>query len=172
MSQDTENFESLRRLLALKRYEQPPPGYYHSFSREVIVRIKAGERGEDAYGYVWQMGWLQRIWAAFEARPAFAGALGLALCSLVVFGVVSADNAPLNIQAVTGEPTPEMQSTGLRVASSDTSGSSLAASADSTDKSPIHATLASMGGQPSLFDLVPKVQSDQAGLHLNLATPQ
>ncbi len=171
MSQDTENFDSLRRLLAIKRHEIPPPGYYDSFSHEVIVRIKAGERGEDSYGYVWQMGWLQRLWSAFEARPALAGALGLAMCSLVVFGVVSADNAPLNMPALSGVTATDEQPSGMRIADNGFSGSALSAQpvlADG-DSNPIH-MISSKGTQTSLFDLVPNARADQSSL--SLAVPQ
>ena len=91
MSQDTENFEQLRRLLALKRHEQPPPGYFNDFSSQVIARIKLGERGEDSAGtgrLFWEAPWLQRIWAAFEAKPVLAGAFGVAVCGLLITGVI------------------------------------------------------------------------------------
>ena len=91
MNQDTENFGQLRRLLRLKRYEQPPPGYFNSFSSQVIARIKLGERGEDSAvveRLLWEAPWLQRIWAAFEAKPVLAGAFGLAVCGLLITGVI------------------------------------------------------------------------------------
>ena len=91
MNQDTENFEQLRRLLKLKRYEQPPPGYFNDFSSQVIARIKLGERGEDSAvieRLLWEAPWLQRIWAAFEAKPVLAGAFGLAVCGLLITGVI------------------------------------------------------------------------------------
>ena len=47
MSENTENFDQLRRLLKLKRYEQPPPRYFNEFSGLVIARIRAGERVGD-----------------------------------------------------------------------------------------------------------------------------
>jgi len=43
MSSEPENFEALRRLLVIKRHEQPPPGYFNDFSRQVISRIRADE---------------------------------------------------------------------------------------------------------------------------------
>ena len=97
MNQDTEQFEQLRRLLALKRHEQPPPGYFNGFSRQVIVRIKAGERGEqdNLVERLFEVApWLQRVWAAFEARPAVAGALGLAMCGLFGAGVLVYSDKP------------------------------------------------------------------------------
>lgn len=85
MRPEQENFESLQRLLKLKRYEQPPPRYFDDFSRQVIARIQAGEQGggEGALG-----GWLQRIWGMLEARPALPAAFGAAVCGLLVFGAV------------------------------------------------------------------------------------
>jgi hypothetical protein len=99
MSQDTENFEQLRRLLALKRHEQPPPGYFNDFSRQVIVRIKAGERGQEGNfleRLTWEAPWLQRLWSAFEARPILAGACGVAVCGLMITGVLYSDRADVS----------------------------------------------------------------------------
>jgi hypothetical protein len=99
MNQETENFEQLRRLLAIKRHEQPPPGYFDDFSSQVIVRIKAGDRGEQADILERLFGealWLQRIRAALEGKPILAGVAGVAMCGLLVAGVVysSAGDVP------------------------------------------------------------------------------
>ena len=90
MNENENNFESLRRLLALKRHETPPPGYFENFSGEVMARIRAGDAGqtESASG---QLPWLFRLLTAFEAKPAFAGAFASALCLLLVFGIVYAE---------------------------------------------------------------------------------
>jgi len=104
MSEDTENFEPLRRLLALKRHEQPPPGYFNNFSRQVILRIEAGERGEEAaiFGrFSWEAPWLQRIWAVLETKPVLAGTFGVALCGLLIAGAVISDKADIASGALT-----------------------------------------------------------------------
>jgi hypothetical protein len=90
MNENENNFESLRRLLALKRHETPPPGYFENFSGEVMARIRAGDAGqtESASG---QLPWLFRLLTAFEAKPAFAGAFASALCLLLVLGIVYAE---------------------------------------------------------------------------------
>jgi hypothetical protein len=173
MSQDTENFDSLRKLLTLKRHEIPPPGYFNNFSREVIVRIKAGEQGEDAHGYVWQMGWLQRLWASIEAKPVLAGGLGLALCGLMVFGIVSAADAPLDMQTVTGISTENSQSSGVMQVVGNTPSDQpmgvIPISVDSSDRPSLHPAVAST---TTLFDLVPKPQADHTSLSLTGSVPQ
>jgi hypothetical protein len=95
MRPETENFEQLRRLLALKRHEQPPPGYFNSFSSQVIARIEAGERGDDAVGFarwIWEGVWLQRLWEALAAKPALAGVFGVAVCGLLIAAVIYSDS--------------------------------------------------------------------------------
>jgi hypothetical protein len=90
MSQDSQDFEALRRLLALKRYEQPPPGYFDRFSGEVIARIRAGEGAHESVlkRLFWEAPWLQRLWTALETKPIMAGAFGAAVCAFLVAGVV------------------------------------------------------------------------------------
>ena len=91
MNQESEeNFEQLRRMLALKRHEQPPPGYFDRFPREVLSRIRAGEKGEVASG-----GFGQWFWSLLEAKPAFAGAFGVAVCAVLVSGILNSEEAGL-----------------------------------------------------------------------------
>jgi hypothetical protein len=94
MNRESENFEQLRRLIAIKRYEQPPPGYFHGFSREVILRIKVGEIGDSPAEPWWVIdgSWLHRLWSTFETRPAFAGSLGVAVCGFFVAGALLAES--------------------------------------------------------------------------------
>jgi hypothetical protein len=90
MNENENNFESLRRLLALKRHETPPPGYFENFSSQVTARIRAGEGlASDRQGI--ELPWFFRLLSAFEAKPAFAGAFASALCLLLVFGIVVAE---------------------------------------------------------------------------------
>jgi len=91
MNPEPENFERLRRLLIVKRYEQPPPGFFDDFSRRVMLRIQAGEAGEEALGFghwLWQTPWLQRLVSALEQRPAVAGAFSLSVCGLLLAGIL------------------------------------------------------------------------------------
>ncbi len=91
MNPEQDNFEQLRRVLALKRHEQPPPGFFDNFPRNVLFRIRNGELGDEAGGigrWFWQAPWLQSLWAALERKPAFAGALGLGVCGLLLTGFI------------------------------------------------------------------------------------
>jgi hypothetical protein len=89
MDEQNENFDQLRKLMALKKHEVPPPGYFNRFSGEVIARIREERQG--GQGFVSQLDseapWLMRLWQALEAKPLFAGAFGAAICSLVLAGI-------------------------------------------------------------------------------------
>ena len=98
MNEDQQNFESLRRLLALKRHETPPPGYFNNFSRQVMARIRAGEaRGATTLldRIPWLVGWLD----SFEAKPVFAGGFATGLCALLILGAVMAQRPETGLQA-------------------------------------------------------------------------
>jgi hypothetical protein len=86
MNESENNFESLRRLLALKRHEIPPPGYFNSFSGQVTSRIRAGETAESRE--IAEPSWLLKFLQVFEAKPAFAGAFACSLCLLLLFGII------------------------------------------------------------------------------------
>ena len=91
MNPEQENFGNLRRLLKLKRYEQPHPRYFNDFSGRVIARIQAGEEGGEAA--LGPASWLVKFWSLFEAKPMLPGAIGVALCALLVF-VAIGDSGP------------------------------------------------------------------------------
>jgi hypothetical protein len=105
MNENENKFESLRRLLALKRHETPPPGYFEHFSGEVTARIRAGEAG-GAESASRQLPRLFQLLSAFEAKPAFAGAFAFSLCLLLVFGIVYAERPDMQTALVTNPPLP------------------------------------------------------------------
>lgn len=94
MKPEQDDFQELRRLLALKRNEVPPPGYFEGLSGQVMARIRAGEI-PDAPSSFSMRNWVERIWAILEAKPVFAGASAVGLCALLVAGfIVSEENSP------------------------------------------------------------------------------
>lgn len=91
MNPEQDNYQPVQRLLALKRHEQPPPGYFENFSGQVVARIQAGERGAPDSFWEWlgmEASWLHRLWVALETKPVFAGALGAGVCGLLLAGVL------------------------------------------------------------------------------------
>lgn len=99
MSKQTEEFTELRRLLALKRHETPSQGYFDGLASEIRARLAAGEhRQTDLWRQVGEeASWLQRLWATFAAKPALAGAMGMAVCGLMVAGVYYSQEPELGV---------------------------------------------------------------------------
>lgn len=114
MSKDPENFDQLLKLLALKKYEQPPPGYFDQLSQEISARINAG--GSDRTVLMQEvggeLGWLGRIRTFLEARPILAGAFGMAVLAVMfssLFRSPTLDPASEGLLAggsLTNTPTP------------------------------------------------------------------
>jgi hypothetical protein len=70
----------LGKLLALKRHEPPPPGYFDHFSDKIIARIEAAGLSSRAT-------WWQRLFPQWEAKPVLACAYGLVITGLLAIGV-------------------------------------------------------------------------------------
>jgi len=107
MSEQQPNFESLRRLLALKRHETPPAGYFNNLSRQVIARIRAGETGTEAElsGRLFaRMPWLLQLLQSLETKPVFAGGFATAMCAVLLFGAVIAERPESTAQAILQQP--------------------------------------------------------------------
>jgi hypothetical protein len=79
MNPPPESFDALRRLLALKRHEMPPPGYFDRFSERVIARIEAQE-------HRLQPSWWEKMLGLLEIRPLVAAAGGAVALGLLAAG--------------------------------------------------------------------------------------
>ena len=82
METEHDQFEQVRRLLALKKHEQPPPRYFQEFSGKVIARIHALENAGPVT-------WRQRLGLDFNLKPALIGVFGVAACGLLLMGVIT-----------------------------------------------------------------------------------
>lgn len=90
-----EDLARLRRLLALKRHETPPPGYFRTFSQQVIRRIEAEEQASANSGW---RSWLNRFPTAHVwLNPNAWIASGLAL--LAITAVFLGKNPPKTAEA-------------------------------------------------------------------------
>jgi hypothetical protein len=100
MNSDSENFDSLRKLLALKRHEVPPPGYFDRLPRDIMARIKSGDAGNEIGA---DLPWFRRLLSVFDIKPVFAGAFGTAVCAFLISGVINSEQTPA-FAAGTGTP--------------------------------------------------------------------
>ena len=99
-----DNFDSLRKVLRVKRYEQPPPRYFDEFSNRVMSRIERGDA---------RVSWWERF--GFDLRPALGAATGVLACALVVYGVATADGDEplLNAGGMTSFASPGQSPVGM-----------------------------------------------------------
>jgi len=79
---NSNDFDQLRKLLALKRYEIPPPRYFNEFSGQVMARLSRPQRDP--------LTWWQRLGFMIDLKPAFMCGLGVVICGLLSFGIIGA----------------------------------------------------------------------------------
>lgn len=103
MNAQPDDFEQLRKLLALKRHEIPPPRYFNEFSSKVIAGLQAPES-------VAPLTWLQRFGLDFDLKPAFVCVAGVVVCGLLSVGVISAMQMGDTSDLTSAENTPNVQS--------------------------------------------------------------
>ena len=85
MNQSPDDFDDLRRLLALKRHEVPPPGYFDRFPAQVMARI--GREEASAPKPWWNslfvsLAWTRLMAVANLAALAGVGIIGVTLVNL------------------------------------------------------------------------------------------
>lgn len=78
MNTEPNEFVALRRLLALKRHEQPPPGYFDRLANSIRSKLVEEQARQP---------WWSRIFALWDIRPAWAGAFAAAVAGLYVLGM-------------------------------------------------------------------------------------
>jgi hypothetical protein len=112
MNTPPENdFAELRRLLRIKRHEQPPPGYFDNFPRTVLAVLRSDRKGGARTNEPENVPlWIARLVARFQSQPAFAGMVGAGICALAIGGVVlylKDTKTPPTMPSLLSEITPE-----------------------------------------------------------------
>ena len=86
MKPENGNEEELQRMLALKRHEQPPPRFFQGMSDKIIVRLHEPEPAVP-------LTFRQRLGLDFDSRPVWVCFCGVAVCVLLVYGLISSRHA-------------------------------------------------------------------------------
>ena len=80
MDPEPKQAVKVERIIALKRFEQPPPGYFSLLPDRIMHRIEDGE-GQARFWEQW--------WPAFSFRPVLAYALGLTVCGAMTAAILT-----------------------------------------------------------------------------------
>ncbi len=131
MNAEDQDFEALKKLLALKRHETPPPGYFENFSSKVIARIEAAEATQTTS--LWQ-----RIMGYIEARPARISTFALTGAAVVA---VMLSIAPNNSGPASGSGANQAAVAGVTPAGAISEGLSAAFAKPDHLATPPHVTL-------------------------------
>ncbi len=101
MQDQSPEFEKLRQLMALKRHETPPPGYFRDFSSRVLSGIEREEARA-------REGWFSRLASLLQARPAISASFCTATALVLIAATTLFEGDPQ--EAATGLPRVDQQS--------------------------------------------------------------
>ena len=87
MKPEPEHDTEVQRILALKRHEQPPTGFFQGFSDKIIDRIQTA-------GPAPKLTWRQRLSAEFYGVPIYVCFVGVAVFALLVAGLLASLRLP------------------------------------------------------------------------------
>lgn len=149
------DFRELKRLLALKRHEQPPPGYFDFLAGQIQQELRAARRNSQP-SRKRQGNLLHQFFAMIEGvqtRPAFAVGVGAVVCTLLVGAVVMFEQADPALQ-----PTPS-----LLTEINAPPGATAPTQPVALDMNPMLASNAPAGAAPNLFDLYQPPSAMPAG---------
>lgn len=94
-----QDFSRLQKLLALKRHEPPPPGYFDRLPGQITARIKA-EAAAPAES------WWQQFLVGLRTKPAWALSFSVLVLGALAIGVLTAQRLPTdNGGAPSADPT-------------------------------------------------------------------
>ena len=122
MNTPPENdFAQLRRLLSIKRHEQPPPGYFDNFPGTVLASLRSDRKGRAGMDEPENVPlWIARFVARLQTQPAFAGMVGAGVCALAIAAVLFYENetkTPPRMPSLLTEITSETSPAGIMEAS-------------------------------------------------------
>ena len=101
MSDAPEEFVALRKLLKLKRHEQPPPRFFNEFSRHVLDGREAEREKPRAGSLLAEAPWLVRLMRRLETNSLLAGGFATGVCALLLGGIVYSESADGVVDAST-----------------------------------------------------------------------
>jgi hypothetical protein len=92
MKDSPENFERLQKLLALKKHEQPPPGFYDGLAGKIMTRVRSGAPAPEE-------NWLFQLWISLVNRPAVSGTLAATIVGLFLVLFLQTGKIPVPSQS-------------------------------------------------------------------------
>jgi len=145
MSSSPENFDQLRKLLTVKRHEQPPPGYFNHFSDKVVARI-------EVEGLKMRVSWWQRLFPELDAKPVLACAYGLVMMGLLAVGIGVSQSLDTQEASAPNPRNPWLAQTPTQISALPV-GASLAQPLPGQNNSSVNAVIDNSGAPSFLFDV-------------------